>query len=401
LTCIYIKIALYSATAIKYTVNIEQLIDQGNQHRADGAYEQALQCYATAFVADRNSASAFNNYGNVLREMGYPRRAVPFIESAIDLAPANITAQFNLAVCLLLMGDYGRGWPQYETRWHYEHLAGTMPRWSQPRWQGEDLQGKTILVVGEQGHGDNIQFVRFADQLRAQGAQVKLQVTDGLVELLAAQNRFAWTGGYNSDPGAFDFWTPIMSIPGVLNIGLDQLPAPQTYIAADHQKVRDWAQRLGPKTRMRVGFCWSGRRDSWLNQHKAVPFESMCELIHRNPEYQWINLQIDAEPEQEAVLESLGVSRYPGTVQSFADTAALMQHLDVVVGVDTAVSHLAAATGRPTWIMLNRYSTDWRWLLERSDSPWYPTVRLFRQPNYGEWRPVLDQVTKFLGWFKI
>jgi hypothetical protein len=382
-------------------VNIEPLIDQGNQHRADGAYEQALQCYATAFVADRNSASAFNNYGNVLREMGYPKRAIPFLESAIDLAPTNITARFNLAVCHLLAGDYVRGWPAYETRWNYEHLAGTMPRWQQPRWQGEDLQGKTVLIVGEQGHGDNIQFVRFADQLRAQGARVKLQVTDGLVELLAAQNRFAWTGGYFDNPGDFDFWVPIMSIPGVLNIGLDRLPAPQNYIVADAARVREWSQRLGAKTRMRVGFCWSGRRDSWLNQHKAVPFESMCELISRSPEHQWINLQIDADAEQEARLESMGVSRYPGTVQSFADTAALMQHLDVVVGVDTAVSHLAAATGRPTWIMLNRYSTDWRWLLERSDSPWYPTVRLFRQSEYGVWQPVLDQVTKFLSWFKI
>jgi hypothetical protein len=401
LTCIYEKNALYSATAIKYTVNIEQLIDQGNQHRSNGTYEQALQCYATAFVADRNSASAFNNYGNVLREMGYPRRAIPFLQHAIELAPANITAKFNLAVCYLLAGDYAQGWPAYETRWNYEHLAGTMPQWSQPRWQGQNIAGKIVLIVGEQGHGDNIQFVRFADQLRAQGAQVKLQVTDGLVELLSAQNRFAWCGGYFDDPGDFDFWTPIMSIPGVLNITLDRLPAPQTYIVADAVRVRDWAQRLGAKTRMRVGFCWSGRRDSWLNQHKAVPFEDMCSLIQRCPEYQWINLQIDADHEQEAVLESLGVSRYPGTVQSFADTAALMQHLDVVVGVDTAVSHLAAATGRPTWIMLNRYSTDWRWLLDRTDSPWYPTVRLFRQKEYGEWSPVLDQATKFLSWFKI
>jgi tetratricopeptide (TPR) repeat protein len=401
LTCIYEKNALYSLTVIKYTVNIEQLIDQGNQHRADREYQQALQCYATAFVADHNSASAFNNYGNVLREMGYPRRAIPFLQHAIELAPANITAQFNLAVCYLLAGNYAQGWPAYETRWNYEHLAGTMPKWAQPRWQGQDLAGKTVLIVGEQGHGDNIQFVRFADQLRAQGAQVKLQVTDGLVELLAAQNRFAWCGGYFDDPGAFDLWVPIMSIPGVLNITLDRLPAPQNYIVADAVRVREWAQRLGPKTRMRVGFSWSGRRDSWLNQHKAVPFEDMCSLIQRCTEYQWINLQIDADPEQEAVLESLGVSRYPGTVQSFADTAALMQHLDVVVGVDTAVSHLAAAVGRPTWIMLNRYSTDWRWLLDRTDSPWYPTVRLFRQPEYGVWSPVLDQVAKFLSWFKI
>jgi ADP-heptose:LPS heptosyltransferase len=138
-----------------------------------------------------------------------------------------------------------------------------------------------------------------------------------------------------------------------------------------------------------------------LNQHKAVPFATMLNLVKSCPDYEWINLQADASPEQEQQLAEVGVSRYPGTIHSFADTAALMQHLDVVVGVDTAVSHLAAALGRPTWIMLNRYSTDWRWLLDRSDSPWYPTVRLFRQQEYGEWQPVLDQVAKFLSWFKI
>jgi hypothetical protein len=317
------------------------------------------------------------------------------------LDPKNITTRFNLAVTYLLKGDYAQGWPAYEARWDYEHLAGTEPKFGQARWHGEELSGRTILVVGEQGHGDNIQFVRFLWNLHAQGARVKLQVTDGLVPLLSLGGIISQVGRYTDDMGEFDYWVPIMSIPGILGITLDTLPRVQSYLNANPAAVRAWQQRLGPKTRMRVGFCWSGRTDSWLNQHKAVPFETMLELIKSTPEYEWINLQVDASDEQEAELAAAGVTRYPGSVHSFADTAALMQNLDVVVGVDTAVSHLAGALGRPTWIMLNAYATDWRWLTDRDSSPWYSTVRLFRQPRRGDWATVTKKVAQYLSWFKV
>lgn len=382
-------------------MNTELLIEQGNQLRAARQPEKALQCYAQAFVADPESAAAFNNYGNVLRELGYPERSVPFLQHAMALEPHNITARFNLAISYLLQGDYARGWPAYEERWQYEHLAGTEPRFSQPRWRGEDLKGKTILVVGEQGHGDNIQFVRFCFNLHAVGARVKLQVTDGLVPLLSPSNVIAQVGRYTDDMGEFDYWVPIMSIPGILGITLQNLPHMQSYLAADAGLVRTWATTLGPKTRMRIGFAWSGRRDSWLNQHKSVPFPVVLDMIQQNPQYEWINLQIDATDEETAALAAAGVSMYPGSVNSFADTAALIAHMDVVVGVDTAVSHLSAALGRPTWIMLNAYSTDWRWLLKRDDSPWYSQVRLFRQPVRDDWASVTAKVAQFLSWFKV
>jgi hypothetical protein len=385
----------------KYVMNSNDLIEQGNQLRAQHEPEQALACYAQAFAADPDNAAAFNNYGNVMRELGHPARAVPFLQHAIVLDTRNVTAHFNLAITYLLMGDYARGWPAYETRWNYEHLAGTEPQFSQPRWRGEDLAGKTILVVGEQGHGDNIQFVRFLWNLHTRGAQIKLQVTDGLIPLLSMSNIIQQVGSYGSDMGQFDYWVPIMSLPGILGVTLETLPRVQSYLNADAERVKAWQARLGPKTRMRVGFCWSGRPDSWLNQHKAVPFETMLDLIRSCPEYEWINLQADASSEQEAALDQVGVSRYPGTIHNFADTAALMQHLDVVVGVDTAVSHLAAALGRPTWIMLNAYATDWRWLTDRDSSPWYSTARLFRQPRRGDWTSVTDKVSKFLSWFKV
>lgn len=382
-------------------MNSTELIEAGNQHRADHSPEQAIQCYAQAFVQDPGCAAAFNNYGNVQREMGYPERAVPFLQHAATLDPANITARFNLAVCYLLQGNYAQGWPAYESRWDYEHLAGTEPRYSQPRWRGQDLKGKTILVVGEQGHGDCIQFVRFVYNLHEQGAQVKLQVTDGLIPLLSSSSIIQQVGGYTTDMGEFDYWVPIMSIPGILGVTVDNLPRIQSYMNADPVLHAAWLERLGPKRRMRVGFSWSGRRDSWLNQHKGVPFETVLEMIRSAPEYEWINLQIDATDAEELALADAGVTRYPGSIASFADTAALIMCLDVVVSVDTAITHLAGSLGRPVWVMLNQYSTDWRWLLNRDSSPWYSTARLFRQPKRGDWASVTRKITQYLSWFKV
>ena len=202
-------------------------------------------------------------------------------------------------------------------------------------------------------------------------------------------------------PEHFDYWTPIMSIPGVLGVTLDTLLAPLQYITPDANSTKAWQERLGAKKRLRVGFCWSGRKDSWINQHKALPFNCMLQLIEKNPNYEWINLQIDCDSDESAQLSKLGVSLFPGTIGSWADTAALIQNLDVVVGVDTAVSHLSGALGRPTWIMLNNYAVDWRWLLGQDSSPWYPSARLFRQPTMGDWQSVTDKIHQYLSWFKI
>lgn len=386
---------------VNIAMDANLLIAEGNTHRENNEPHKALQCYALAFVNDPESAAAFNNYGNVLRECGHPRRAIPFLEHAAILDPDNVTARFNIAVARLLMGDYQRGWPAYEARWDYEHLAGTEPQFSQPRWRGEDLKDKTILVVGEQGHGDNIQFVRFCFNLHAMGARVKLQVTDGLVPLLTPGAVLQQVGRYTDDMGDFDYWVPIMSIPGILGITLENLPRPQSYLNAPQNLIQDWGQRLGAKTRMRVGFSWSGRRDAWLNRHKGMPFDTVIGMLQANPQYQWINLQADATDEEEQVLENLGVTRFPGAIGSFADTAALMMHLDVVISVDTAVAHLAGALGRPTWIMLSQFALDWRWLLDRDSSPWYTTVRLFRQPTMGDWNTVTKKISQYLGWFKV
>ena len=382
-------------------MNSSELIEQGNQLRADRQPAAALRCYAQAFVDDPDSASAFNNYGNVLREIGQPQRAIPFLQHALVLQPNNPTAQFNLAVSYLIQGDYARGWPAYECRWNYEHLAGTQPQWAQPRWAGQDLKDKTILVIGEQGHGDNIQFMRFLFNLHVAGARVLFQVTDGLIPMLAGSDVVAWVGRYSDTPPEFDYWIPIMSVPGVLGITIENLPKVVSYLNAHQDLFQQWQQRLGPKKRMRVGFCWSGRKDNWLNTHKGMPFDRMTELIRRNPTYEWVNLQVDASPEEDSQLAALGVTRYPGTIQSFADTAALIAHMDVVLSVDTSIAHLSAALGRPTWLMLNWFAPCWRWMLDRDSSPWYSTMRIFRQPAQDDWTTVTKKIEQYLSWFKV
>ena len=384
--------------------NTEQFIAQGNTYREQHQPELALQQYATAMVNDRGSSAAFNNYGNVLREIGDPVGSIPFLQRAIQLDPSNVTHHFNLAVAYLLSGDYIRGWPAYEARHNFEHLRGTIPDYTWPVWNGEDLTGKSIFVRGEQGHGDIIQFVRFVQNLKNIGAKVTIQVTDGLIPLIQSSEigRDVRVLSYAEHPGdTFDYWIPIMSLPGKLNVRVDNLPTIIQYLNPSPALVADWRRNLGVKNKLRVGFAWSGRRDSWINQHKAMPFATMLGLIKSHADYEWYNLQADCTAEEEKELIAAGVRCFPGGVNTFADTAALVSNLDVVVSVDTATAHLSAALGKPTWIMLNNYGPCWRWLLNRDDTPWYATARLFRQPTMGDWASVVEKIKLHLKLFKI
>ena len=382
-------------------MDTEQLIAHGNHAREQNDPELALKYYAQALVHDRNSASAFNNYGNVLRECGDPVGAVPFLQRSIQLAPEHPTAPFNLAVAYLLAGDYKNGWLQYETRWNYEHLAGSLPAYTQPRWTGQDVKDKIVLVLGEQGHGDNLQFVRFVGDIISRGAKVILVVNENLKPLFDSATQSFEVITPDAPMPEFDFWIPIMSIPAVIGTTLENLASVQYYLTANTQIQQAWQKVLGAKHRLRVGFCWSGRRDTWINRHKGMPFETMLALIKQNPTYEWINLQADCTPEEEAQLVAAGVCAYPGTIKNFADTAGLLMNLDVVLSVDTAVAHLAGALGRPVWVMLSQFALDWRWLLDRDSSPWYSTARLFRQPKMGDWQSVTDKIHKYLSWYKI
>ena len=390
-----------SGRILKYSVNTEQLIQAGNACREANDPEGALKNYALALTQDRMSASAFNNYGNVLREIGEPAAGIPFLERAIQLAPGAATPNFNLAVAYLLTGDYARGWPQYEHRWNFEHLAGTLPVYTQPRWTGQDLKDKTILVTQEQGLGDVIQFSRFLFHVHGLGARILLQVNDNLAPLFRGSAVIHEIIDVADTPAEFDYWTPIMSMAGVIGVTLQNLPHQLQYLAARSEETQSWHTRLGAKRRLRVGMCWSGRPDSWINRHKGMPFEVALALIQRNPDYDWHNLQAECAVEQTEILTATGVQCHAGLIRNFGDTAGLIHHLDVVISVDTAVAHLAGALGRPVWIPLNWYGTDWRWGLGQDSTPWYPSARLFRQPAMGDWATVVDRIHQYLSWFKV
>ena len=382
------------------TTTIEELINQGNNFRAEHKPLEALKCYATALINDPNSVSAFNNYGNVMRECGHPERAIPFLQNAVAMAPDFVTGQFNLAVAYLLMGRYKEGFEQYEWRWKYEHLNGQLPQYTEPQWTGQDVKDKKILIVGEQGHGDNIQFSRFIRLLLDKGAEVIFHVAEPLVPLFFTDGKMTVIP-YSETPTGFDYWAPIMSLPKIMGVTLENLNSPLQYLAAQASDAKEWHTRLGFKTKLRVGFAWSGRRDSWINQHKAMPFEAVVDLISRNPDYDWFNLQLDCTDEERAKLLELGVRDYSADIKNFADTAGLVSHMDVVISVDTAVAHLAGSLGRPVWIPLNLFGQDWRWLLSREDSPWYPSARLFRQVQMGRWDEPVNRMHNHLKLFKI
>jgi hypothetical protein len=381
----------------------DELLAHGNHFRTITEPDKALACYAQAFIQDPNMGSAYNNYGNVIREMGYPERAIGFLLNAIAINEKDTVAQFNLAVAYLLAGDLEKGWPQYERRWKFEHLDGKLPQFDKPRWEGQELNGKSIMITGEQGHGDNIQFSRFVEQLVHLGARVYLAVDNNLKPLLSVSfvSPMVTILGPEDPIPLIDYWSPIMSLPGHLGITYKNLPHKLQYLNASSHTIKLWASRLGLKKRLRVGFCWSGRRDSWINQHKAMPFDKMLTLIQRNPQYDWVNLQVDCTSQEEGQLIDAGVVAYPASIGNWDDTAGLLYHLDVVIAVDTAVGHLAGAMGRPFWLPLNKFGQDWRWLLNRNDSPWYSSCRIFRQQSIGDWDIPLEQIHNNLKLFKI
>ena len=379
------------------TVDVNDLIEKGNEFRNSSQPDKALECYAQAFVREPTNPHAWNNYGNVLREMGEPARAIPFLQHACALVPDYITAQFNLSVAYLIMGDLKRGLEQYEWRWQYEHLADTKYKFPQPEWNGEDLNGKTILICWEQGLGDTIQFIRFARYLREIGARVKFHTHIGMVELFDNNPIFDVVTSDLNEVGDFDYWSMSMSVPRVLGITYETLQKEIGYIQAQPQYIEHWRTILGPKTKMRIGVCWTGRRDSWINQHKSMPLEYMIALAEHNPDIEWFSLVADPTPQEVELLSKSEVfSKVSGTIRHWGDTAAIVHHMDMVISIDTAIAHLAGAMGKDLWIPLNFFGTDWRYLLNTGLSPWYPTARIFRQPAIGEWGPVLDGMHRFL-----
>lgn len=372
--------------------------NRGNALRDLGHFEAALASYDRAIPLNPDHAAAYNNRGTVLRDLGRLEAALSSYDRAIALRPDATEAYSNQSMCHLAMGDYERGWPMYEWRWN--------TWWARPRhnlpgvpWLGDSpIEGKTILVHAEQGLGDSLQFCRYVPEL-ATRATVVLDVPRPLVRLLSGLTGVARIIASGDSLPRFDAWIPMMSLPLAFGTTLATIPASVPYLYADPERSATWKQRLAALPGRKVGLVWSGSSRPEVPNAFATDRRRSITLQHYAPlaairDVCLISLQKDAvgavTPPEGMVLHD-----WTGELDDFADTAALVDALDLVVSVDTSVVHLAGALGKRVWV-LNRYDQCWRWLLNRTDSPWYPTARLFRQHAPGDWSGVIRDVAEAL-----
>jgi tetratricopeptide (TPR) repeat protein len=360
-----------------------------------GRYDEAEACYREALRLDPNDADAHSNRGNALKEQGRLEEALACYQLALWLKPESVSAHWNRALAWLQAGDYERGWPEYEWRWRRPQTP--LRPFAQHRWDGGPLAGRTILLWCEQGLGDSIQFIRYAPLVKEKGGAVVVECPAQLVPLFrtcAGIDRLVVEG----EPlPAFDVQAPLMSLPGLLGTTLGTVLAAVPYLAANPALVGRWRQELAGVGGFRVGICWQGNpRHPW-DRHRSIPLEVFAPLA-AVAGVRLLSLQQGAGAEQlRALAGRFPVVELPpsldGTAGDFADTAAVMQCLDLVVSADTAAAHLAGALGVPVWVALSAIA-DWRWLVGREDSPWYPTLRLFRQERLGEWGPAFARTAE-------
>jgi tetratricopeptide (TPR) repeat protein len=383
----------------------EALRNRGNVLQQLGRIEDAVASYDRAIALRPDFADAFNNRANALLDLDRTNEALADYERALALQPDNAGAGFNLSLIKLLRGEYDEGWALYERRWQ-SSLQAAARKFAQPLWLGQTpVAGRTLLLHAEQGLGDTLQFCRYVPLVAALGARVILEVPAPLAQLLAGLDGCDQIVVRGDELPAFDAHCPLMSLPHAFRTTVATIPAPVPYLRCDPAKSARWRERLGNGSRKRVGLVWSGghRADQpelWaVNDRRNIALRLLEPLNVGNIDF----VSLQKGEEAEAQLRELVAARWNGPalidftaeLQDFADTAALIDNLDLVIAVDTSTAHLAGALGKPLWL-LNRYDTCWRWLLDRADSPWYPTATLFRQTARGDWSAVVAAVRQRL-----
>jgi ADP-heptose:LPS heptosyltransferase len=307
--------------------------------------------------------------------------------------PDHVLAAWNLANLHLLTGNFEAGWVAREARWKLPSFGASYPKFSQPKWLGAGpIDGKTILIHVDEGLGDAIQFARYVPMVAALGARVLLVVHGSLHPLLADLPGVSQCLPLSANPlPPFDMHCPMMSLPLAFGTRLDTIPAAMPYLPATAaERAQIWEQRLGPRNGLRIGLVWSGNPKHQDDNHRSISLDLLAHILDVDATF--VSLQKDPRPADKAVLERrTKIVDLTAHLTDFRETAALVSSLDLVITVDTSVAHLAAALGRPTWVLLP-YAPDFRWLLDRDDSPWYPTVRLFRQSQARDYGEVLDRV---------
>ncbi len=373
--------------------NVKAYNNMGVAYTRLNEFDKAKTSLNKAVEMSPSYAEAMNNLGEVFRNTNQFDEALEWFNRSLKINPNYVEPVWNKALILLLLGHFSEGWQAYESRWQRPGARIRLFDSGQP-WQGEDLKDKTIFVYEEQGMGDTLQFIRFLPMLQRQGAKVIFETLPQMVRLLAEFEGFdrLWVGVKNKDTrpvDRFDFHVPLMSIPRILGIELHTIPAPVRYLSPPSELTEIWGNRIRLQEKLKIGLVWAGS-PMHKNDHNRSVRLSMFKQLKKIRSCCWVSLQkekyeqwTDIDPVDMFNLD-LGPQIY-----DFADTAAILEHIDLIISVDTAVVHLAAAMGKPVWLLLP-FSPDWRWLTDREDSPWYPELRLFRQRRPGEWSSVFE-----------
>lgn len=359
-------------------------------------FDEAETELLTAIELKPHGAEAWTDLGVLYACTGREAEAERCHRTAIFLDPSFDLASFNLSYLLLGQGRFEEGWQRFE---HRNWYAGIAEYLQMPRWNGEDLSGKSLLICFEMGLGDMIQFCRYAAVLKSAGAaRITLVCHPPLKSLLSSLDGIDSVVDYDEPlaPSGHDFWTPLLSIPRLCKTRLDNIPAQIPYLFAQPERVEKW-HRLVPSHGFRVGLVWRGNPLFENDQDRSLCSIDLLAPLWDVDGASFVGLQ-KGGGEQEIPANGLPFVALGAKLEDFTDTAALVYCLDLVICVDTAVAHLAGALGKPCWVMLPAYKPDWRWLKSRSDTPWYPgTMTLYRQQQMGDWQPVIAQIAQDLA----
>jgi tetratricopeptide (TPR) repeat protein len=381
--------------------------NRGNALIGLGRFEQAVASYDRAIALKPGIVEAHNNRGQALMSLKQPEQALASYDKAIALAPDYAAANWNQSLCLLQMGSFALGWQLYEWRKRLSAPLGKRS-FAKPEWLGKEaIADKTLFVHCEQGFGDTIHFFRYGELLNARGAKVIMSVQEPLYRLLKQTSTTIEIINQDEVPRNFDYHCPLLSLPLIFGTTLATIRANIPYVKANAEKTIFWRQKLGEKSKTRIGLVWTagikppGLPEIWsANKLRNIPLAKLAALKH--PDIDFYSLQ-KGQPAEQDLAELLRndwdgpqIFDYTNLINDFSDTAALIENLDLVISVDTATAHLAGAMGKPVWI-LHPFDTCWRWLLDRTDSPWYPTAKLYRQNKADDWDEVVQRVKSDLA----
>ncbi len=361
-----------------------------------GRVDEAVTGFRRAIELDPRDAGSLCLLGIAHFDRAEMETATEYFDRALAIQPNYAEARRNRGMAWLALGDYRRGWSEWEHRLECE---GFVPRVTEgPRWNGEPLAGRTLLVHAEQGLGDTLQFVRYVPLLEQFGGRVLLVVQPALVPLLRQSSVGRWLTPAETRP-QYDVQCPLMSLPRFVPDDSGKPYWPGEYLSADSQRASTWQERLKQLEGLRVGIAWAGSAEHPHNRFRSLAVEQLAPLA-AVPGVQLVSLQkgpaVEESREHLARLNVTVIEEPWDADGAFLDTAAILEHLDLVITVDTSIAHLAGALGRPTWVLL-QYAADWRWLLEGETTAWYPSMRLFRQPVLGAWSEVIESASCGLG----